>query len=124
MAEKPVEKKIKECKELLIQSMEKTIQHKMVYMFMKDRKLEADAKQFSVNSKDGIIKIEFVDHEKAETFYNQNNFNEKILVRYFNISYNISLTENEMKKYFIEGITERNQRKIFEISRKIGPSKL
>lgn len=29
-----------------------------------------------------------------------------------------------MKKYFIEGITEENQRKLFEISRKIGPSKL
>jgi hypothetical protein len=37
--------------------MEKTIQHKMVYMFLKDRKKEGEAKQFSVNGKDGIIKI-------------------------------------------------------------------
>lgn len=119
-----MEQKIKECKEVIIQNMEKTIQNKMVYMFMKDRKKESDIKQYSVNSKDGIIKIEFIDHEKAEAFYNEANFNEKILIRPFNIYYNLALTENEMKKYFIEGITEENQRKLFEISRKIGPSKL
>lgn len=119
-----MEQKIKECKELIIQNMEKTIQHKMVYMFMKDRKKEADVKQYSVNSKDGIIKIEFIDHEKAEAFYNEANFVEKILIRPFNIYYNLALTEHEMKKYFIEGITEENQRRLFEISRKIGPSKL
>lgn len=125
MAEKSVEQKIKECRELIIQNMEKTIQNKMVYMFLKDRKKEAEVKQYSVNSKDGIIKIEFIDHEKAEAFYNEANFNDKILIRPFNIYYNLALTENEMKKYFLEGITEENQRKLFEISKKIvGPCKL
>lgn len=42
--------------------MEKTLQHKMVYMYLKDRKKESEVKQFSVNGKDGIIKIEFFDH--------------------------------------------------------------
>ena len=70
-AEKPktLEEKIKDCKELIIQNMEKTLQHKMVYMFLKDRKKDSDVKQFSVNSKDGIIKIEFSDHAKAYEFY-------------------------------------------------------
>jgi len=73
--------------------MEKTIQHKMVYMFLKDRKKESEAKQFSVNGKDGIIKIEFVDHEKAP-FYDEFNFVEKILIRPFNIYFNLTLSEN------------------------------
>lgn len=119
-----MEQKIKECRELIIQNMEKTLQHKMVYMFLKDRKKEADVKQYSVNSKDGIIKIEFVDHDKAEAFYNDSNFIEKILIRPFNIYYNLTLGENEMKKYYLEGITEENQRKLFEFARKIGPNKL
>ena len=55
--EKTVEDKIKESKELIIQNMEKTIQGKMIYMFLKDRKKEGEVKQYSVNSKDGIIKI-------------------------------------------------------------------
>ena len=42
---------------MVIQNMEKTIQHKMVYMFLKEKRKENDFKQFSVNSKDGIIKI-------------------------------------------------------------------
>jgi hypothetical protein len=49
--------KIRDCKELIIQNMEKTIQHKMVYMYLKDRKKDTLIKQFSVNTKDGIIKI-------------------------------------------------------------------
>ncbi len=106
MAEKSLDQKIKECKELIIQNMEKTIQHKMVYMFLKDRKKEAEVKQYSVNSKDGIIKIEFNDHDKAEAFYNEANFNDKILIRPFNIYFNLTLSENEMKKYYLEGITE------------------
>jgi hypothetical protein len=41
----------------------------MVYVYLKERKKDADVKVFSVNGKDGIIKIEFVDHEKAKAFY-------------------------------------------------------
>lgn len=104
--------------------MEKTIQHKMVYMYLKDRKKEGDAKQFSVNGKDGIIKIEFVDHERARAFYDEANFIEKILIRPFNIYFNLTLSEAEMKKYYLEGITEENQRKLFEECRKIGFCKL
>ena len=65
----------------------------MVYMFLKDRKKEAEAKQFSVNGKDGIIKIEFTDHEKAKAFYDDFNFVEKILIRPFNIYFNLTLSE-------------------------------
>ena len=124
MADKTVEQKIKDCKELIIQNVEKTIQHKMVYMFLKDRKKEAEVKQFSVNSKDGIIKIEFTQHEKALSFYKEANFNDKILLRSFNIYFNLTLSEGEMKKYYLEGITEENQRKLFEAARKIGICKL
>jgi len=73
--------------------MEKTLQHKMVYMFLKDRKKDSEVKQFSVNSKDGIVKIEFIDHEKAKQFYRDANFNEKILLRPFNIYFNLQLAE-------------------------------
>lgn len=55
--EKSVDQRIKECKEVIIQNMEKTLQHKMVYMYLKDKKIESNIKQFSVNGKDGIIKI-------------------------------------------------------------------
>lgn len=105
VGDKSVEQKIKECKELIIQNMEKTLQNKMVYMFLKDKKREADVKNYSVNSKDGIIKIEFLDHEKAMAFYNENNFKEKILIRPFNIYFSLQLTDSEMKKYYLEGIT-------------------
>lgn len=104
--------------------MEKTIQHKMVYMFLKDRKKEGETKQFSVNGKDGIIKIEFVDHEKARAFYDEANFVDKILIRPFNIYFNLTLTEAEMKKYYLEGITEENQRDLFLKCRKLGFCKL
>ena len=54
--EKAVELKVKECKEIVIQGMEKSIQHKMVYMFLKDHKIESFVKNFTVNSKVGTIK--------------------------------------------------------------------
>jgi uncharacterized protein (DUF1330 family) len=65
----------------------------MVYMYLKDRKKDTHVKQFSVNAKDGIIKIEFNDHEKAEQFYNENNFKDCILLRPFNIYFNLALSE-------------------------------
>ena len=90
--EKSVEQKLRECRELIVQNMERTLQHKMVYMFLKDHKKDGEVKQFSVNAKDGIIKIEFNDHEKAMAFYKEYNFNEKILIRPFNIYFNLTLT--------------------------------
>lgn len=78
----------------MIQGMERTIQHNMIYMYLRDRKKENDTKQFSVNSKNGIIKIEFVDHEKARAFYDEVNFVDKILIRPFNIYFNLTLNEN------------------------------
>lgn len=104
--DRAVEQKVKECKEVVIQGLEKTIQHKMVYMFLKDHKMEGEVKQFSVNSKVGTIKIEFNNHESAKDFYDKTNFIEKILIRPFNVYFNLSLTESEMKKYYLEGITE------------------
>ena len=38
---KSFEQRINDCSELIIQNMEKTLQNKMVYMFLKDRKKEA-----------------------------------------------------------------------------------
>jgi hypothetical protein len=67
--EKKVYQKVWECREVIIQGIEKTIQHKMVYMFLKDHKRDSEAVQYSVNNKDGLIKIEFVDHEHAKAFY-------------------------------------------------------
>lgn len=59
MAEKVVDSKITECKELIIQNMEQAVQSKMVYMFLKDHRCDTDVKQYTVNPKDGIIKLEF-----------------------------------------------------------------
>ena len=122
--EKSVEQKLRECRELIVQNMERTLQHKMVYMFLKDHKKDGEVKQFSVNGKDGIIKMEFNDHEKALAFYQDYNFTEKILIRPFNIYFNLTLTEPEMKKFYLEGITEDNQRRLFEECRKVGVCKL
>lgn len=45
-------------------------------------------------------------------------------MRPFNIYFSLQLNENEMKKYFIEGLTEENQRAVFDAARKIGICKL
>ena len=52
-----LEQKIKTCREVIIQNMEKTLQHKMVYLFFNNKKIDSDIKTFSLNSKDGFIKI-------------------------------------------------------------------
>lgn len=38
---KSFEQRVSDCSELIIQNMEKTLQNKMVYMFLKDRKKES-----------------------------------------------------------------------------------
>ena len=66
----------------------------MVYMYLKDIKKDGEVKHFTVNTKDGIIKMEFNDHEKAMEFYNEQNFKGKILLRHFNIYFNLSLNDS------------------------------
>ena len=83
-----------------------------------------DIKTFYLKSKDGFIKIEFYDAERARKFYDEYNFREKIILRPFNIYFSLQLNENELKKYFIEGLTEENQRAVFDAARKIGICKL
>jgi hypothetical protein len=54
--------KVTRCKEVVIQNIEKTIQHKMFFMYLKDRGLQGEVKTFMVNGKDGIIRVEFIDN--------------------------------------------------------------
>lgn len=68
--------------------------------------------------------MEFNDHEKALAFYQESNFLDKILVRPFNIYFSLALTDKEMRKYYLEGITEENQRNLFLAAYKIGICKL
>jgi hypothetical protein len=92
--EKTLDQKIKECKILYIQNIEKTITNDMIFKFLKDQKISGDVKSHSINSKDGYIKLEFHEHEKARQYYERANFKEKILIRPFNIYFNLQLHEN------------------------------
>lgn len=67
--EKTLDQKIKECKILYVQNIEKTITNDMVFKFLKDQKISSDVKSHSINSKDAYIKLEFHEHEKARQFY-------------------------------------------------------
>jgi hypothetical protein len=96
----------------------------MVYLYFVNRKIENDIEEYSVSSKNGIIKIEFKDAAKARNFYDSCNFKDKIMLRPFNIYFNLQINDSEMKKYFIEGFTLENQRDVFEIARKYGVVKL
>lgn len=109
---------------MVIQNIEKSVQHKMVFLFFKEHNMSNDIKNFSVNGKDGIIKIEFTEPEKAKAFYENSNFKDKMLVRPFNIYYSLKLNDCEMKKYLIEGVTEEKQRDIFDAAKKLGACKL
>ena len=100
-----------ECKHLVIQNLEKSqIQKNMFYMFLRENKYDDYVKEFTVNSKQGIIRIEFKDHGQAEEFCLQNNFRSKILQRPFNIYFDMNLEERHIKKFFIRGVTFENQR--------------
>lgn len=70
-------------------------------------------KAHSLNPKDGLITLTFADHEKAKAFYDKANFRDKILLRPFNIYFNVTLNDSEMKKYYFEGANEENIRKMF-----------
>jgi acylphosphatase len=82
------------------------MQRTMIYRYLKEEKIEIDIDGFTHNNKDGYITIEFKDHEKAKQYYDRANFKDKILFRPFNIYFNVQLNENEMKKYYFDGVTE------------------
>ncbi len=99
--EKSIDQKLKECKTVIIQNVQKTLQNTMIYRYLKEEKIENDVKKYGINTKDGFITLEFPDHEKARQYYDKANFKDKILIRPFNIYLNVQLNENEMKKYYI-----------------------
>ena len=96
----------------------------MIHRYLREEKIENDVKVYYLNPKDGLITMDFADHEKAKQYYDRANFKDKILIRPFNIYLNVQLNENEMKKYYFEGINEDNMRRMFEISRKVGICKI
>lgn len=59
MAKNIMDQKLRECREMIIQNMENSLQHKMMYMFLKENKIESQVEKFSVIGKDGIIKLTF-----------------------------------------------------------------
>ena len=75
-------------------------------MFLKNNKIDSDVRNITINPKQGLVKIEFNDHEKAKSFYDTYNFKNAILSRTFNLYFGLQLTDAEMKKYYLEGITE------------------
>jgi len=122
---KGLEKKILECKELVIQNLEKScIQKNMVWVFLKENKVSDDVDSLSLNPKQGVVKLRFKNHEKAKEFYDDYNFNRSILMRPFNLYFNLTLADDEVKKYFLEGLTDDSQRKLFDAARKVGICKL
>lgn len=124
MEDKTVDQKLKECKTLIIQNVEKGVQSAMIFRYLKEEKIENDVKRHTHNTKDGLITLEFLDHEKARQYYDKANFRDKILIRPFNIYFNVQLNDNEMKKFYFEGANEDNIRKMFDIAKKIGICKI
>ena len=100
--EKSVVEKLEDCKDLYIQNLEKgSIQKNMVFMFLKDNKFEADVRNITINPKQGLVKLEFLDHKRAQAFYDKFNFVGQILLRPFNLYFGLQLTDAEMKKYYL-----------------------
>lgn len=72
----------------------------MIYRYLKEEKIDGDVKKHILNTAGGYIIFEFNDHEKAKLFYDKANFKDRILIRPFNIYFNVQLSDNEMKKYY------------------------
>ena len=83
-----LEDKIKGCKQLIIQNMEKTIKSEMIWVYLKDKKVNIRNYQIK---KDGVIHLEFPDHEQALEYYRKANFKDSILVRPLNIYFKLEL---------------------------------
>lgn len=62
----------------------------MVFKYIKDEKLDSDIKGFPT-LKDGYFTLEFNDHQKALNYYNKANFRDVILIRPFNIYFDLKL---------------------------------
>lgn len=122
--EKPLEQKLAECRQVIIQNVEKSMQNTMIFRYLKEERIENDVKKYTLNNKDGYITFEFQTPEQARAYYEKCNFKDKILIRPFNIYFNLTLTEDEMKKYYFEGLEEQNLRQMFEIARKVGVVKV
>lgn len=90
----------------MIQNMEKGVQNAMLFRYMKEEKLDNEVKGHTLNQKDGLITFTFENHEKAKAYYDKANFRDKILLRPFNIYFNVTLNDSEMKKYYFEGGNE------------------
>ena len=75
-------------------------------MFLSNNKMDGDVRNITINPKQGLVKLEFLDHKKALAFYDKFNFIGTILLRPFNLYFGLTLTEAEMKKYYLEGITD------------------
>ena len=121
---KTVEEKLAECRQVIIQNVEKSMQNTMVFRYLKEAKIDSEVKNYIVNNKDGFISLDFNKPEQAKKYYETANFKDKILIRPFNIYFNLTLNEDEMKKYYFEGLTEENMRRMFEIARKVGVVKV
>jgi hypothetical protein len=55
--EKSIDQKLKECKTVIIQNVEKTLQNTMIYRYLKEEKIENDVKKYGINTKDGFITL-------------------------------------------------------------------
>ena len=121
---KTVEEKLAECRQVIIQNVEKSIQNTMVFRYLKEAKIDSNLKKYILNNKDGFISMEFHTAEQAKEYYENANFKHKVLIRPFNIYFNLQLNEDEMKKYYFEGLTEENMRRMFEIARTVGVVKI
>ena len=47
-------------------------------------------------------------------FYQERSFIDKLLIRKFNIYFDLSASDQEVKKYFLRGINEDNTRAVFD----------
>lgn len=121
---KTVEEKLAECRQVIIQNVEKSMQNTMVFRYLKEAKIDSEVKNYIMNNKDGFISLDFNKPEQAKKYYETANFKDKILIRPFNIYFNLTLNEDEMKKYYFEGLCEENMRRMFEIARKVGVVKV
>jgi hypothetical protein len=63
--DRTVDQKLKECKTLVIQNVEKGVQNAMIFRYLKEQKIDNYIKRQTHNTKDGLITLEFSDHEKA-----------------------------------------------------------
>lgn len=57
-------------------------------------------------------------------FYEDRTFNDYILLRKFNIYLDVQCSPDEIKKYFLRGVSDKNIREVFKLSRLFGVVRL